>query len=111
MTRLAGRPPLVFVLCAAMICLGSAPGWAKSFGGSSARGGENELYFENRSFGTNIGAGSAFSVDPETGDRHFKTLPMPQNEEPETIEILPIQPEIHPMVPAAKPPIIIQPGN
>lgn len=107
---LAGRALLALGFC---IFFGLTAQAAPSggFSSSSAREGENALYFENRSFGTNIKSGSAFGSNPESGDRSFQSLPMPKSAEPDGIEILPLRPEIYPAVPPAKQPIIVGPGS
>ena len=104
--RLAGRAALLTCL----LLLAADYALAKSFASNSARDGGTEMYNENNSFGTNRGSGSSFTTDPETGDRGFETRPMPEKEQPEQIEIMPVYPEVRPQAPTPKPPIIVDPG-
>lgn len=89
--------------------LAAPVGQGKNFSSNSARDGGTEAYIENNTFGTNREGGPAFWTDPETGDRRFGTPDLPEREEPERIEILPILPEVHPQVPPAKRPIFVPP--
>ena len=107
--RLAGRAAVSLAAFILVLGMATFSAGAKSFGVSSARDKGGEAYFENNSFGTNREGGPAFWTDPETGDKHFRTPEMPKKEDPEQIEILPIQPEVHPVMRPSKPPIVIQP--
>lgn len=103
----AGRA--VLLLCLILLMVDYA--LAKSFSSNSARGGGTEMYNENGIFGTNRGSGLSFTTDPDSGNKGFETRPMPEKEQPEQIEILPVRPEVHPQMPSPKPSIIVSPPS
>lgn len=109
--RLPGHITFLFFCILLLMFCGTAQGEDKNFSSSSVREPKGTPYFENNNFGTNKEGGPAFITDPETGDRHFRTPEMPKNKEPDDIEILPVRPEVHPVVRPPKPPIIIAPDD
>lgn len=107
--RTSGRAAALLAGLGLVFLLAVPEAGAKSLGHSGARSGGAETYMENHSFGTNREGGQAFWIDPETGDRRFRTPEMLQNEEPEEIEILPVHPEVHPAVRPSGAPVVIKP--
>lgn len=109
--RLAGRAAIILAGLCLLFASALLAAQAKNFKSSSARDGGGEAYIENNSFGTNREGGPAFWTDPETGERRFRTPEMPKKEEPEQIEILPVNPEVRPMRQRPKDPIVVPPGG
>lgn len=102
---------LPLALCVLLLGLVLAPQavWAGEFKASSANESTVEhMYQKDGAFGTDERSGQAFETAPD-GTRVFKTPQREKKEEPETRLDIIVQPEVKPVPPKPKPPVIVTP--